>query len=304
MVDNMKVLRVAPYPIVVSFDVPSPSVEYTLKTIDSVDGEVTTVAIVSGVDSKLEHSFPIDELRFDREFEVLIYENVTDLVIEDHVSIVRPYVDPTRLATGATDIATYITNEFIARSIIDAIVIGGFYNKKSILYGEGDGADIFPLWSKTNKVLRVSENNTRIYDYEALDNEQVFTLTDNSAAIQRFESDTYNRNSSAQVTLFNAIGNLAYISYRGTAFPKGYDYTFVLDCGYKSVPSDIELATLLLIEDLKCGKLDYYKRFISEYNSGDFTIVLDKGLLVETGNNIVNKILKKYKRDVLKPGIL
>jgi hypothetical protein len=300
----MNVLRVAPYPIVVSFDVPSPSVEYTVKMIDSVDGTTSTVAITSGVDSKLEYSFALDELRFDREFEVLIYENGTDLIIEDHISIVRPYVDPTKVATGATEIAEYKKYEFLARAMIDGIVTDGFYNKKTLLTAEGEGIDIFPVWSKTNKVLKVYENNVLMYDSASLTNDQVFSLMDDASAIQRFEVDEYNRSQSAPINLFAASGNLAYSASRGGVFAKGSDYTFILDSGYKSIPSDIELATLLLIDDLKCGRLDYYKKFITEYDAVDFKITFDRGALVDTGNNIVDKILKKYKRDIFRPGVL
>ena len=143
MVNNMNVLRVAPYPLEVSFDVPSPSVEYTLKVIDSIDGTTESTTITSGVNSKLEYPIGMDRLRFDREFEVQVYE-ADDIVAEDHLSIVRPYVDPKALATGATDIVEYTKYEVIARAIIDGIIKHGFYNRKHILQGEGEGTDVFP----------------------------------------------------------------------------------------------------------------------------------------------------------------
>jgi hypothetical protein len=55
---------------------------------------------------------------------------------------------------------------------------------------------------------------------------------------------------------------------------------------------------------LKCGKLDYYKRYISAYNTDQFRIQFDKSMMDGTGNFIVDKILEKYETTITKPGIL
>lgn len=101
-----------------------------------------------------------------------------------------------------------------------------------------------------------------------------------------------------------ARGDLGYYGYQSVGFPQGYDYTLIVDTGYKAVPSDVEYATGLLIEDLKCGKLDYYKRYISSYNTDQFKIQFDKSMFNGTGNFIVDKILDKYSNTITKPGIL
>ena len=59
-------------------------------------------------------------------------------------------------------------------------------------------------------------------------------------------------------------------------FPEGFDYLMILDIGFKAIPPDIEYATKLLIDDLKCGKLDYYNRYITSYNTDQFKIQFDK----------------------------
>jgi len=101
-----------------------------------------------------------------------------------------------------------------------------------------------------------------------------------------------------------ASGDLAYYGYDGTGFPSGYDYTFIVDYGYLTIPADIEYATKLLIEDLKCGKLDYYKRYVTSYNTDQFRIQFDKVMLSGTGNFLVDKILEKYVKNIVKPGII
>ena len=60
----------------------------------------------------------------------------------------------------------------------------------------------------------------------------------------------------------------------------------------------------LLIDDLKCGKLDYYKRYVTSYNTDQFKIQFDKMMFDGTGNMIVDKILEKYKKNITKIGLI
>jgi hypothetical protein len=78
----------------------------------------------------------------------------------------------------------------------------------------------------------------------------------------------------------------------------------VLDEGFRAVPPDIEAATRMLIDDLDCGKLDYYKRYITSYNTDQFRIQFDKSMLNGTGNVVVDRILDKYIKSITKIGVL
>ena len=98
-------------------------------------------------------------------------------------------------------------------------------------------------------------------------------------------------------------GNVQTVS-GGVAFSEGTDYIFLLETGYKVVPNDIQDATKMLINDIKCGRLDYYKRYVKAYSTEQFKIEYDKRLLDGTGNILVDKILNKYVNNIVKPGIL
>ena len=124
-------------------------------------------------------------------------------------------------------------------------------------------------------------------------------ITLDNSAIQRSFNGAYNRAESAIMQTPYAQGDLGYYGYEGISFPSGYDYTFVVDHGYITVPADIEHAAKLLIEDLKCGKLDYYKRYVTSYNTDQFTIQFDKAVFSGTGNMLVDKILDKYSNTIL-----
>jgi hypothetical protein len=84
--------------------------------------------------------------------------------------------------------------------------------------------------------------------------------------------------------------------YRG--FPEGFDYLALLEIGYHQIPGDIVRATELLIDDLSCGKLEYYSRYISDYNTDQFKIKFNSAVFDGTGNIIVDKILSKYYKSI------
>ena len=388
----MEILRVPPYPITTTWDVPDANSAYTVYVEDVVDHSIETIAVTSNSSSQVVYTLPRSKVQFDRDFLFRIYDVDVDgeIVVDSNLTIYRPYVDPNMLAATGSEVAEYKKWEIVARGIIDAYLGNdsangeGFYNHKLIVEGVGQGNDYFPMWHNPKKILKVYENNTLVYngedanikitsfydsnptlnanlgltvakaqDYavgdmvyitiptESIDGnyyitevisstsfrintklktvvgwttptggtskrvwEQNFVITPNNSAIMRVESGIYNRLEQTPANFSTAVGDLGFYGYNAIAFPKGYDYVFILDVGYKAVPPDIEIATTMLIEDLKCGSNDYYKRFVTEYNTDQFTIKYASKFLGGTGNNIVDKILDGYKGNVIKPGLL
>lgn len=301
----MEVLRIPPYPIVTSWDVPEQNADYMIYIEDLVDHSYENIEVTSDSSSKIEYIIPRSKAQFDRTFLFQIKDSTGEIVVDSNLDVLRPYIDYRKLGTTASEVQEYKMLELVARNIIDSVIADGFYNNKHVVQTVGLGSDYFPIWEDINKVLKVYENNTLVYDIDDStvgDYDYIVTL-DNSS-IQRVESDTYNRAESRPVTLPVSPGNIAFYGYAGVAFPAGFDYTFILDVGYKAVPPDIEYATQLLIEDIKCGKLEYYKRYVTSYNTEQFRIQFDKTLFDGTGNMIVDKILDKYKKNITKIGIL
>ena len=302
----MDVLRVPPYPISTTWNAPEANADYTLTIEDLVDHSVETTSVTSDSNSKVTYIIPQDRLFFDRKFLVKLIDDTDHIVLEDHLDILRPYIDPNLLGSTASEIAEYSGYELVARSIIDTIISEGFYNTKSILQTVGQGGDYISVWTDVNKVLKVYENNELVYDVETPEeNVYDFKVTLDNSAIQRIYTGHYNRAEQTPQTLPPAYGDLGSVgSGRYVDFPKGYDYTFILDVGYKAVPPDVELAAKYLIEDIKCGKLDYYKRYVTNYNTDQFRIQFDKALFAGTGNLIVDKILEKYLKNIIRPGLI
>ena len=305
----MEILRVPPYDsIAVNFVVPSGynGVDMYARVTDMAD---LSVQVLEFLDSSAEDNIEILlPGRYDNNYRVEIFvveEEVEDIIYEEFYELIRPYVDPRTLGTTASEISEYTTLELVARSMIDTFVAEGFYNKKIAVIGTGNGSDYFPLWEKIYRVFKVYENNELVYDRATPElNQYEYAITSDKTAIQKTNYGIINRYESTAQNLPVASGDLAYYGYDGVGFPSGYDYTFVVDHGYITVPADIEYATKLLIEDLKCGKLDYYKRYITAYNTDQFRIQFDKAMLSGTGNFLVDKILEKYAKTIVKPGII
>ena len=300
-------MRVPPYPLTTTWNLPIADYEYVQYVEDLVDHSVVETTVTSDANGVVEYVLPLENVQFDRNFIIRFYDTEHEHILhEENLDVIRTYVDPAKLGTTASEIQEYTILELVARSIIDTYVGDGFYNHKQVVQAMGQGTDYFSLWNDTNKVLKAYENNILVYDVNTPEsNVYNYTVTLDNSAIQRVVNDEYNRAESSPGTYIPAYGDLGNVgSSRTVDFPKGYDYTFILDTGFKAIPPDVEYATKILIEDIKCGKLDYYKRYVTSYNTDQFRIQFDKSVLDGTGNMLVDKILDKYVVTVVKPGIL
>ena len=303
----MEILRVPPYPLVSEWDVPLASTDYLLQLEDLVDHSVESIEVTSNEDSKVVYELPKVKVEFDRNFAIRIYDLDGNIVVDSNLNVYRPYVDPNMLGSSPSEIEEYKMLEVVARAIIDDYTNDGFYNHKMILEGAGLGSDYFSIWHPVNKVLKVYENDVLVYDYELTtltENVYEYRVTMDNSAIIKLSIDPANRLEGGVIQLPKSKGDLWFNQQNIASFPKGYDYKFVLDAGYKAVPPEVEYATKLLIEDIKCGKLDYYKRHMSQYSTDQFKIASDTRLFDGTGNLIVDKILNRYVKTIQKLGVL
>jgi hypothetical protein len=298
----MEILRVSPYAEVpVNFVIPAGIIDadITVTITDMADLSISTSTFTeSSSGETLEISLPG---KYDSSYRVEIVKDLgtsDEQTLQDETyEIVRPYVDPSTKATTASDIADYAINEEIARAVIDSVVPDGFYYKKKVLKFEGSGSDYLPIWDDVKKVLAVYENNMLVEDRQ-------YEVSPDKTAIIEKSTDNINRAESAPLVLPAAASDSLDPQFIYRGFGKTWDYRIVVEHGYTAVPSDIVRATEMLIHDIECGKLDYYKRFISSYNTDQYRIQFDKGLFEGTGNIIIDKILSKYVKSITKIGVL
>jgi hypothetical protein len=325
----MQILRKPPYPLTVSYPVPEAETEYILVIEDLLEQVESEIVLESDEDSLITYELTEEYVKYDKSYPVTIYESITvsgventrgDIVVEDNLDITRPYIDASTLGTTPTEIAEYTDYENLARAIIDSIT-GGFYYNRTYLEVVGQGTDYVPLWDRTHKILTVHEDAQLVYDSsedpKAIGDFNYLIIKDKSAITKDPVNltDALNRAErkpariplaySDSISMFDTedSGNVQTIS-SGVGFAEGTDYIFLLETGYKVVPYDIQDATRMLIDDIKCGKLDYYKRYVKSYSTEQFKIEYDKRLIDGTGNILVDKILDKYVNNISKPWVL
>jgi hypothetical protein len=293
----MEILRVPPYAdIPVIYTIPTSVVDQdvTVYVTDMADLSISTL--------EFEELSTGDEItinlsgRYDAEYRIEV-KILEDIVFDDTYEITRPYVNPSTKGSTASEISAYADNEGIARAIIDSIVAEGFYYKKKVLKFEGSGSDYLPIWDDVKKILSVYENNMLVEDRE-------YEVSPDKTAIIEKSIDNINRAESAPLVLPAASSDSLDPQFVYRGFGKTWDYRITVEYGHTSVPSDIVRATEMLVHDIECGKLDYYKRFISSYNTDQYKIQFDKGLFEGTGNILVDKILSKYTKSITKLGVL
>lgn len=292
----MEILRVPPYNTTVDITVDQASTDYPVIVRDMADLSFTTSTITSDADKVLTVDLPS---KYDGDYEVQVYDN------EYYYTVVRPYVDPNTKGDSATEISEYTSNEEIARAIIDSVISQGFYYEKKVIETTGLGADYLPLWIDAKKILKVYENNVLVYDSaneEAYD--RSFEINGDGTAIQQYYSSSINRNEGSPLIIPIGASDSDFIDYYYRGFPRGMDYRIVVESGYKVVPSDIVRATELLVSDLACGKLEYYKRYTTSYNTDQFRVQFDRAMFEGTGNIVVDKILSKHAKAIQTLGVL
>ena len=166
----MEVLRVPPYPITTTWDLPIPNYEYIVYLEDLVDHSVEETNLFSDASGKLLYELPLEKVQYDRDFFIKFYDTEHEHTLyESNLTITRPYINPTEFGTTASEIAEYKMYELIARSMIDTYVGDGFYNHKLVINTTGQGADYLSLWHDTNKILKVYENNVLVFDSDSPD---------------------------------------------------------------------------------------------------------------------------------------
>jgi hypothetical protein len=292
----LEILRIPSGSVEAKITVTSPSTSYDYVVTDLTDSSVTEGSVTSNSQSKVVIALPSD---YDGSYSISIDDE------EHYFDVVRPYVDPTTLADSASEIAKMAKHELLARALIDSVITEGFYYKKKVIETTGIGSDYIPLWTDAKKVVRLYENNVLLYD---ADNEEdyptKYIVTDDKTAIIEYYEDRINRLESAQLLIPEASSDIIDTKYVYRGFPRTFDYKIVVMSGYPKLPADLQRAAELLIEDIACGKLEYYQRYITSYNTEQFKIQFQSRVFEGTGNILVDKILSKYAKSIKTLGVL
>jgi hypothetical protein len=330
----MIILRLPPYPINITYDVPLASTNYLVTIENSTKTVRASQVIASSAAKKVTLPLAGDLIKYDHDYSLEIYKinNNTDteqnIVVQDMLTVIRPYVNPNTLGTTATEIAEAKRNENIARAIVDSFVGRGFTFERKILEVVGQGTDYIPVWDTIYKVNQVFENGKLVYDITntttgpALDGFHYEVTKDRTSIVKVPTDSSYydSKDRSERKPLkYRDAGSDSFYVYApyenydnmwtntkntAVAFPEGFDYIIDYDSGYKVIPHDVQDAVEMVIDDLKCGRMDHYKSYVTEYETDQFKIKYDSSKFVGTGNMLVDTVLNKYITNFRTPGML
>jgi hypothetical protein len=163
----MEALRVPPYPILITYTVAEPNTDHIVEIMDKDRNDILAeYEVESSADSKIAIEISGDFTKYDDRYYLVVYQELREqdsIVVEDNLEIKRPYVNPQKLGTTASEIAEYAQYERIARAIIDSVV-GGFYYKVEWFDTTGQATDYIPIWDRVYKILKAYENSSLVYD--------------------------------------------------------------------------------------------------------------------------------------------
>jgi hypothetical protein len=317
----MNILRQPPFPLEVSYSELEESTDYILEIYDDHTNLVISEVVTSNGSGEINYQLPQEFEKFDETYSLYVYTIEDDFpdqtVVIDTLYIYRPYINPLTLTDDTCDQEEYINLERTARQIIDTLV-GGFYYYSSEVEASGLGADFLPLPRRSNRINQVYENNVKVYDrLDPINGQYTYIITPDKTALTIQVSETYNRLQSKSVHLpvaasdsFMLYGDdydqiMALTQIEGPSmFPKDWDYVVYGEFGWPVVPQDIKDATKMLIEDLKCGKLTYINKYITEYQTDQFKVKYSDMSLKGSGNLLVDKILQNYSIPIYRLGVL
>ena len=266
-----------------------PSSEYTLEYKDISTEEVYVLSEESDINGSV--TFLLNQIyaNYDGLLDASVYDYLDEVVIATNIDVIRPYTDISTLATDLNKTSTQVKEmERIARYIIDSEVSQGFGYTRKEKEIVGNGSDYLVVNEKINKLYKVYENGTLLYDSTLNNNELTFAISkDKTSIVPVYEE--------SNKTEYPQVWRDRYLT---RAFSDGYDYVIDADFGYKVVPQDIQEATRLLCSDISSDNMKYLNKYIESFDNADFKIKFAKNFNASTGNLIVDRILTKYKNNI------
>jgi len=267
-----------------------PESEYTLTYTDISNDIGTVITAESDISGKVVFLLNDKYSSYDAILEGVVSNYLDEVVIIDNIDIVRPYVlNLLALSESLNKSLPAVTEmERIARHIIDSEVAEGFgfvRKEKEIV---GNGSDYLVVNEKINKLYKVYENGTLMFDSTLMSNDTNFAISkDRTSVVPVYGEDNK--------TEYPQVWRDRYLS---RAFADGYDYLIDADFRYKIVPQDIQDAAKLLCVDISSDNMKYLNKYIESFDNDDFKIKFAKNFNASTGNLVVDRILQKYKHNI------
>lgn len=183
-----------------------------------------------------------------------------------------------------------VNAEKVARIIIEGYTGIKFYTYYGSQETYGIGANTIQLTEKMLNIDQMYENQILVYD-----------------GTQNPVYDTFGYNTEISPTGYQLRiwypafpdgwnNEMDPTIYEAGRFRDGYLYKFVGQIGYKYVPEDIKLATMLLINDVLSNDYNWRNKYLAKVNLSEISFEMAKGAFNGTGNITVDNILDQYRK--------
>lgn len=278
--------------IFIDLVMPSASLQYVMQYEDLSTGESLSASATSNSSKIARFTLNSKYLIYAVNLFSNIYDPSNNLVLSTGIDVVKPYCDVTTVKTklGITT-AQAIEAEKVARRIIESEA-GSFQFVRKLKEVIGMGIDYLPIDERIVNLYQLSEND-----------EIIFVQGDDSYDQYKISVDK------SSIVLDDEIQNK--VEYTKVWRDRNYAVTFCPGCdylidgsfGYQVIPSDIQEACEILMQDLVQGNTRYFSRNIVEFDNQEFKIKFASGSSAGTGNLIVDKLLIKYKNRI-RPGVI
>ena len=271
---------------------PSASSQYVMQYEDLSTGESFSASATSNSSKIARFTLNSKYLIYSVNLFANIYDSSNNVVLSKGIDVVKPYCDITTVkAKLGVNTAQAIEAEKVARRIIESEA-GSFQFVRKLKEVIGMGIDYLPIDERIVNLYQLSEND-----------EIIFVQGDDSYDQYKISVDK------SSIVLDDEIQNK--VEYTKVWRDRNYAVTFCPGCdylidgsfGYQVIPSDIQEACEILMQDLVQGNTRYFSRNIVEFDNQEFKIKFASGSSAGTGNLIVDKLLIKYKNRI-RPGVI
>jgi hypothetical protein len=288
----MEILRLANTSAIdAKFTVLNASAVYTLEYEDLITGATYSASAMSLANKTITFRLDNRYLAYTGKLFANVYDTGNNIVISTGIDVLRPYcdIDSVKAKLEITN-AQAVEAERVARNIIESEA-GEFQFVRKQKETTGMGIDFLPFNEKIVKLYYLWENDVLTYDYQDETTEQYKISIDKTSVIP-YEGQNK--------TEYRRVWR---DRYSNVSFGDGYDYVVDADFGYQVIPSDVQEACEILIQDIISDGMRYFSRNISEFDNNEFKVKFADSAVTGTGNLIADKLLSKYKNKI-KPGVI
>jgi hypothetical protein len=241
-------------------------------------------------------TFNADSTSYDRniKLEIITTSSAGAYSEIQNVSLIRPYATWDRIEglasiPSGTSSATLLKLERKARLSLNAFIGEDFYKQKKSHVVYGNNTDILPLPENLHRIDKIYEDDLLVYerDNSSVQLDYPVEVSNSKTRIKIVNTSTKNKET-AEFPIFSVF-------YYDGVFKKDHAYEIDGIWGWEYVPSDIEQATALLVEDYLCNDFNIRNKNIAELSNDSYDIKYGSDFSTGTGNLTVDNLIAHYK---------